>query len=137
MKTIQYCEEYTGLFVVRQCENEATTECSKCSKKICSVHSFKADQIFTYTNTNIATNVIRDSKGILCLSCFTELDARLTNDIELYSKDRAVWRRKMIERFHKEYPYMVFMAEDYGSLFDTTHSTYFHDYDDDDAYFDS
>jgi hypothetical protein len=59
--------------------------------------------------------------------------------LELFSKGRSVWRRKMIERFKKEYPYMVFLAEDYGSLFDTDSTIFYsgHYHDDDDSYFDS
>ncbi|WP_299838622.1 hypothetical protein [uncultured Tenacibaculum sp.] len=136
METKQYCEELTGLFIVRKCENLSTTTCSRCSKNICNTHAYKAEKIFTHVDTD-TTSSLKQGKGILCISCFTEFDARLTKEIELYSKDRAVWRRKMIERFHKEYPYMLFMAEDYGSLFDTTHVSYFHDHDNDDAYFDS
>lgn len=85
------------------------------------------------------TQLSEDKKhAVLCLSCFTEFDARLTSDYELYSKDRAVWRRKMLQRFHDEYPYMQFLAENYGSLFDTTESYYMIGYsDDDDSYFDS
>ncbi len=118
----KYCEEFTGLFVIRKCENPPTTICDKCSKNICSTHAFKANE----------TNFTK-----LCISCFVEFDARLTNVIELYSKDRAIWRRKMIQRFHDEYPYMVFMAENYGSLFETTSGTFIHDTSDEGSYFDS
>ncbi|WP_028888855.1 hypothetical protein [Tenacibaculum ovolyticum] len=130
----QNCKEFTGLFIVKNCENIATVNCEKCNKGICNTHAFEAKHIFTYTKTDIG---FRDNNNTLCISCFVEFDARLTNKIELYSKDRAIWRRKMLERFHKEYPYMVFMAEDYGALFDTT-STYFsHNDTEDGSYFDS
>ena len=62
----------------------------------------------------------------------------LPNAIELYSKDRYVWRRKMIERFHKEYEFMRFIAEDYGALFTVTDSfDSYDDMDDNTSYFDS
>ncbi len=134
MKETKHCEELTGLFVIRNCENIATKSCARCNKNICNTHAFNAENIFTYVDSY---KTYKDNKSILCISCFTEFDARLTDKIELYSKDRAIWRRKMVERFHEEYPYMVFMANDYGSLFDTNNNVFFHEDTDDGSYFDS
>jgi len=134
MENTTLCEEFTGLFVVRNCENVYTKNCAKCNKKVCNTHAYDATNIFT----NVALDVdYKKNKDTLCISCFIEYDARLTKDIELYSKDRAIWRRKMIDRFHAEYPYMLFMAEDYGSLFETTSGVFIHDDHDDGSYFDS
>lgn len=133
-KTI-HCEEFTGLFVVRNCENPPIKNCNKCNKNICESHSFKATNILNHVN---AHESYKEANATLCITCFVEFDARLTNEIELYSKDRAIWRRKMIQRFHAEYPYMVFMAEDYGSLFDTAAAGAFIYHDSDEgSYFDS
>ncbi|WP_300021193.1 hypothetical protein [uncultured Maribacter sp.] len=128
------CEEFTGLFVVRNCENKPTIVCYKCKKNVCNIHAFKANKI---VSQNSGLQVYKKKNAILCISCFVEFDARLTNDIELYSKDRSVWRRKMINRFHEEYPYMVFMADDYGGLFDSSSTVFLHDDSDDGSYFDS
>jgi len=120
MEQTNLCKESIGLFIVRICKVPSTSTCKNCKKPICTTHTFK-------------------QKGItnLCLTCFTDQDTRLTKDIELYSKDRYIWRKKMIERFHKEYEYMVFLAEDYGSLFDTTNHGTYDDFDDSNSYFDS
>lgn len=128
MEKIATCEERSGLFIVRNCENPFSNTCEKCKKNICEIHSFKSNSL-----------KLEDFKNtILCLSCFSDLDTRLTSEYELYSKDRAVWRKKMMQRFHSEYPYMQFLAEDYGSLFDTTGPFYSSVYsDDDDSFFDS
>lgn len=128
------CEEFTGLFVVRNCENNPTIVCDKCKKNVCNTHAFKADNIISFGKEH---EVYKKNNSILCISCFVEFDARLTNNIELYSKDRSVWRRKMIHRFHAEYPYMVFMADDYGSLFDSSSTIFMSDDSDDGSYFDS
>ncbi|TPN85982.1 hypothetical protein [Aquimarina algicola] len=128
MEERQKCEETIGLFVLRTCDAIKVYNCMKCGKPICRVHAFKP-----LTNNGASGG---DQK--LCLSCFTEEDTRLTKDIELYSKDRYVWRRKMIERFHREYEYMTFIAEDYGSLFmGHDHYDYYDDTDDSTSYFDS
>ena len=135
MEPTTLCQESTGLFVIRKCENASTKTCAKCDKKICNTHAFYGKDI--YTNVDLKENYKKNNE-ILCISCFIEFDARLTNDIELYSKDRSVWRRKMIDRFHAEYSYMLFMAEDYGSLFDTTSTIFIHGDDHNDgSYFDS
>ncbi|WP_103863407.1 hypothetical protein [Aquimarina sp. I32.4] len=127
MEERKKCEETIGLFVLRTCDAMMVHACEKCNKPICNIHAFVP---------------IEDQKSIVptrhfCLSCFTEQDTRLTKDIELYSKDRYVWRRKMIERFHKEYEYMSFIAEDYGYLFATSTYGMYDDIDDNTSYFDS
>ena len=135
METETLCEEHTGLFIVRNCENTISNNCAKCNKKVCTTHAYDASKIIT----NVALKVdYKKNNDTLCITCFTKFDTRLTNNIELYSKDRAVWRKKMVQRFHAEYPYMLFMAEDYGSLFNTGAGVFmYHDSDDDGSYFDS
>ncbi|TSE10356.1 MULTISPECIES: hypothetical protein [Aquimarina] len=128
MEERKNCEETIGLFVLRACDTTMVHNCKRCDKPICNIHAFKPLE-----NTNAEIGAQN-----LCLTCFTEQDTRLTKDIELYSKDRYVWRRKMIERFHKEYEYMTFIAEDYGGLFMV--DDYYDNYDDTDdgtSYFDS
>ncbi|PKV52991.1 hypothetical protein ATE84_5124 [Aquimarina sp. MAR_2010_214] len=128
MEERKNCEETIGLFVLRACDIPMVHHCKKCNKPICNIHAFKPLE---------STNTVEETQN-LCLTCFTEQDTRLTKDIELYSKDRYVWRRKMIERFHKEYEYMTFIAEDYGALFMV--NDYYDNYDDTDdgtSYFDS
>lgn len=120
MEFQQFCEETVGLFVVKTCDRLKSQECDNCNKGVCDTHTFKAD-----------------GAKKLCLTCFTDQDTRLTSSIELYSKDRYVWRRKLIQRFHEEYEYMVFMADQYGTLFDTTTNDYYDDNDDNDSFFDS
>ncbi|QXP53163.1 hypothetical protein H0I25_10685 [Cellulophaga sp. HaHa_2_95] len=128
MEQRKNCEETIGLFVLRPCETTMVLTCKKCQKPVCNEHSFKP----------LKANKPDASASKLCLTCFTELDTRLTNDIELFSKDRYVWRRKMIDRFHKEYEYMRFIAEDHGSLF-MVHDTFYgyDDTDDNTSFFDS
>ena len=102
--------------------------CNNCNKPICKTHTFKP------------LNSVKTTIGVqkLCLTCFTEQDTRLTKNIELYSKDRYIWRRKMIVRFHKEYEYMTLIAENYGTLFTVyDHFDSYDDTDDNSSYFDS
>ena len=125
MEITDTCKETIGLFVIRTCDANAVAVCEKCSKPVCAIHIFNSLKL-------------QPEHDKLCLTCFTEEDTRLTKDIEVYSKDRYVWRRKMIDRFHQEYHYMVFMAEDYGDLFMTgDHYFYDDDMDDGGSFFDS
>jgi hypothetical protein len=95
------CQEKTGLFLIDVCDKQADYNCKNCSKSICKKHLFTDDETATK----------------LCLSCKAVLDKRLTSEIELYSSDRAVWRKKMGSRFLVEYPYLVAMADQYDALF--------------------
>jgi hypothetical protein len=95
------CLEKTGLFLVDICDKKADYNCKNCSKAICKNHLYTDDA----------------TSSKLCLSCKTVLDKRLTSEIELYSSDRAIWRKKMGSRFLLEYPYLVAMADQYDALF--------------------
>lgn len=120
MEETKKCDELTGLFLLKKCENSPSSTCNLCNKSMCETHAFTKNE------------------KLICLSCFTENDTRLTKDIELYSKDRFVWRRKMINRFHLEYPYMTLIVDEHSHLFDTmSYGMIYHDYHDDSSYFDS
>ncbi|MRM82346.1 hypothetical protein [Riemerella anatipestifer] len=99
------CQEKIGLFLVDTCTNDAVCTCSNCGKKVCKNHVFQ--------------HKLSSALNELCLTCKAVLDPRITSQIELYSSDRAIWRKKMNTRFHEEYPYLVAMADQYDSLFDT------------------
>ncbi|TWP29414.1 hypothetical protein ETU09_02925 [Apibacter muscae] len=99
------CKEKVGLFLVNNCPSTSEGTCENCGKHICKKH--------TYSHSALG------KQKTLCLSCKASLDSRLTSEIELYSPERAIWRKKMMNRFMEEYPFLVTMTEQYGSLFDT------------------
>lgn len=123
MENANTCQEKTGLFLVDTCEQMAVENCRHCSKAVCKSHTF------VYGSGSVLTKV--------CLTCKTALDPRLTSEIELYSADRAIWRKKMGIRFHNEYPYLVLMADQYDTLFDTMTYAGIHDTDTDSSPFES
>ncbi|MGM5630825.1 hypothetical protein O2K51_07960 [Apibacter raozihei] len=117
------CEETIGLFLVNNCLGKAEKKCENCGKEICREHFF--------TNTK-ARRTIK-----LCLTCKSVLDKRLTSNIELYSPERSIWRKKMMNRFKNEYPFLVTMNDQYGPLFNTIYYADFNDSTQESSYFDS
>jgi hypothetical protein len=117
------CQEKLGLFLVEDCPNPSSNQCENCNKNVCK------DHIFQETSGPKTQN--------LCLSCKAVLDPRLTSKIELYSADRPVWRKKMMNRFHEEYPFLVTMSNMYGPLFAAMAFTDFTDHSSDSSPFDS
>ena len=117
------CQEKTGLFLVDDCDNISVAQCQNCNKNVCKNHFF-------YQKST------GDFKKI-CLTCKAVLDPRLTSKIELYSSDRPIWRKKMMNRFHAEYPFLVTMAGMYGGLFDTMVFSDFSSHSNDSSPFDS
>lgn len=117
------CQEKLGLFLVDDCPAVATEQCANCNKKVCKNHIFLQNE--------------NGKNQKLCLTCKAVLDPRLTSKIELYSPDRPVWRKKMMNRFHTEYPFLVTMASQYGALFDTVSFTDLSNHSGDSSPFDS
>lgn len=117
------CQETIGLFLVDGCTNPAAHKCDSCGKMVCKSHIFH--------------NVIAKQRQQLCLTCKAVKDPRLTSQIEIYSPDRIIWRKKMMNRFHNEYPFLVSMVSQYDSLFDTLILADFADHSGDSSVFDS
>lgn len=117
------CQEITGLFLVDGCTNTGVHICDNCEKMVCKDHIFH--------------NIVGKVSQQLCLSCKAVKDPRLTAQIELYSPDRMIWRKKMMNRFHDEYPFLVSMVSQYDSLFNTLILADMLSHSDDSSVFDS
>jgi hypothetical protein len=123
MEQVIVCQEKTGLFLIDSCRQSVAGSCTNCGKHICREHTFSQGEETT------------ESK--VCLTCKTAFDPRLTSQIELYSGDRAIWRKKMALRFHQEYPYLVAMASKYDALFDSYRYPGYHDSSSNNSFFES
>lgn len=117
------CKETTGLFLVDACRNVGVHICDSCEKMVCKDHIFH--------------NIVGKTNQQLCLSCKAIKDPRLTSQIELYSPDRMIWRKKMMNRFHTEYPFMASMVNNYDALFAALLISDFADHSNDSSAFDS